>query len=182
MNKKYLFLLVSVFCLVFTGAVEAAAIKVTPAEIKIESRKGELIQREIIIENPDQNVALYEVYSDNFSNWVSFTPASFVLESKESEKVILSAKNDELGLFYTTISVKAKPMTENGLKMNSGVKIPLEIAITENGIGVFTASVAGALDREIPVKNLFYIIIICILALGLALVLLKKKGINPLQF
>jgi len=75
-SMKYILLTILFLCLVATH-VQAVAIKVFPSEIKIETESGVSIKKEILIENPSANVALYEVYADNFSDWVKLKPESF---------------------------------------------------------------------------------------------------------
>ena len=123
------------------GFAQAAAVKVKPSEVRAEVKSGVLARQEIIIENPDDNVAFYEVYLDNFSNWIKIKPESFILESGEFQQVVLEIENEETGVFSTVISVVAKPLSERKFKANSGVKIPLEIRIVKEEKSIFLASI-----------------------------------------
>lgn len=120
--------------------VEAVSIKVSPSEIKIKTA-GNSVKKEITIENPGNNVALFEIYVDNFSDWIKISPESFVLNGNKSQKVVLEAKNEETGIFLTMVSVVAKPLSDKEFKAAAGVKIPLEITFSEKGEGVFVASI-----------------------------------------
>jgi len=130
------------------GFVFAIGLKVKPNELNMQGTMGSVVRREIVVENPDNNVALFEVYPDNFSDWILVKPASFTLESGKSQKVILEVKAKETGVFFTDISVVAKPLADSRLAVNSGVKIPCHITISERA-GAFTAFLAGFWNKKI---------------------------------
>lgn len=170
--RKILPILIIIFFLT-ANFVEAVAVKVNPSEIKIEAN-ADLTKKEIIIENPGNNVALFEVYPDNFSDWIRIEPESFILESGKSQKVILEIKNKEIGIFSTMISVVAKPLSEREFKANAGVKIPLEIRIAQREKLNFLAAISQSIKIFREPKNLIFIFII-ILILTLAGILIKRK-------
>ncbi len=154
--KKILLILI-IFSFFVGGFVQAIAVKVKPSEIKIEVKPGVLIEQEIVIENPDNNVAFYEVYLDNFSSWIKAKPESFILESGESQEVILEIKNKERGIFSTMISVVAKPLSERKFKANSGVKIPLEVRIGEKEKSYFLANISQIFKLLLKSEIIIYI-------------------------
>jgi hypothetical protein len=166
---KYI-LLITLFFYLATTQVQAVAIKAIPSEIKIKTESGTLIKKELLIENPSATVALYEVYVDNFSDWIKVKPESFTLESGESQKIVLEIKNEENGIFSTTISAVARPLSQRKLKANSGVKIPLEVRISERE-GVFLASVSKVFKGE----NLIYFLFIILLLALTGIFLVKKE-------
>lgn len=165
MYFKIIILALIVFLLA-ANSVQAIAVKIQPSEIEIETKPDILIQEEIIIENPDNNVALYEVYVDNFSDWIKIKPESFTLESGGLQKIILKIKNKETGIFSTMISVVARPLSERKFKAGSGVKIPLKIKISKSGVNRISNSLIWIL----------YIIFSC--SLLLVLFLRKKKKLK----
>lgn len=171
--RKILPILIIIFLLV-ANFVEAVAVKVSPSEIKIEANAGVLTEEEIIIENPGNNVALFEVYLDNFSDWIKTQPESFILESGKSQKVILEVKSEEIGVFLTMISVVAKPLSERKFKANSGVKIPLEIRVAQREKVNFLASVSQSFIDFFKSKNSIYFFSI-VLILALAGIWMKRK-------
>lgn len=175
--KKFFPILIITFFLV-ANFVEAVAVKVKPSEIKIEAEVGVLTKEEIIIENPDNNVALFEVYLDNFSDWIKIKPGSFILESKKSQKVVLEIKNQETGIFSTTVSVVAKPLSERQFKANSGIKIPLEIKISEERAGFWLASILRSFGKLAEnQQNLIYISSIIFILVLFGLLARRKNKI-----
>ena len=171
--RKILLILIIVSFLI-AGFAEAVALKVRPSEIKIETNLGILAKEEMIIENPGGNVALFEVYLDDFSDWIKIKPESFILESGESQKVILEIKNEERGIFSTMISVVARPLSERKFKANSGVKIPLEVRSTEREKIPFLAAISQNLIDFLKSKISIYILGI-ILVFTLAVIWIQRK-------
>ncbi len=171
--RKILLILIIISFLA-ANSVQAVAVKVKPSEIKIEANAGVLIEHEIIIENPGENVALFEVYLDNFSDWIKAKPESFVLESGEMQKVILEIKNEEIGVFSTMISVVAKSLSERKFKANSGVKIPLEIRVIQREESNFLAAVSQNIKRFLDSRSLIFVFSI-ILVLVLAIICIKRR-------
>lgn len=140
MCKKYILFLLVITALITGSFANAISLKVSPAEISITVVKGELSQTQLTVENPANDVAIYEVYADDFSDWVIINPSSFILESRAKKEVIVQFKPSEQGVFSTDISVVAKPMTDSRITTNSGVKIPLVINVSVNEtVKLFTA-------------------------------------------
>jgi len=155
--KKILLILI-LFSLLAGGFVRAVAVKVRPSKIEAEIKAGVLSEREILVENPDNNVAFFEVYPDNFSDWIKAKPESFILEGGESQKVVLEIENKETGVFLTMISVVAKPLSERQFKTNSGIKIPLEIRVSEREGLYFLANISQFLKSPLGFKAIIYIL------------------------
>lgn len=172
MRKKILILIIISF--LAANSVQAVAVKVRPSEIKIETNNQVLTEEEITIENPGDNVALFEVYLDNFSDWIRIKPESFILESGESQKVILAIKNEETGVFSTMISVVAKPLSEKEFKANSGVKIPLEVRVVQKEKSNFLAAISQNIKVFLNSRSSIFILGI-ILILALVGIWLKRK-------
>ncbi|MEK7658954.1 MAG: hypothetical protein AAB352_03770 [Patescibacteria group bacterium] len=175
MVKKYILILVAIFIFAasYAGAV---SIKVSPSEIKIKTGTNS-VKKEITIENPGNNVALFEVYVDNFSDWIKINPESFILNGGKSQKVALEIKNKETGIFSTMVSVVAKPLSDKEFSAAAGVKIPLEITFSEKGAGVFAASVLDSFSRIYKNQKylIFLFLIIFIVFIFFAIIRLKKK-------
>ena len=162
----------AIACLFSWGFAKAVALKVSSAELKIQTNSGQTASKEIVVTNPDNNVAFLSVYPDEFSDLITIKPESFVLESGQSQKVVISAKSQQAGVFFTYISVVAKPLGEQKLKANSGVKIPIEIRISSNKSGsVFLASLGGFLEKEIPV----WLLILVLGAIALCFLVKRKR-------
>ncbi len=172
---KKIFLIISL-CFI-SLSVQAVAIQIQPSELKIEADVGVLTKQEIIIHNPDNNVAFYELYMDTFSDWIKIQPESFILESKEYKEVILEIKSKETGFFKSTLSVLAKPLSERKFKAESGVKIPVEIRINESK-SYFLANIVHALNLTQRSKAIIYYILSLLLILTLIILYIRKKNLG----
>lgn len=173
--KKILLILVLTSFFV-TGVVQAIAVKVRPSEIKIEVDSGVLTKQKIVVENPDNNVAFFEVYPDNFSSWIKMKPESFILESGESQQVFLEIKNKETGVFLTMISVVAKPLSERRFKANSGVKIPLEIRIGEKERPDFLADIFQNLKASFGADAIIFVSGLVLILILFGIWIRKRKS------
>jgi len=166
--KKYILFLLVVSVLLTGGFASATSLKVSPAEINIIAVVGETGQAQLTVENPANNVAIYEVYADDFSDWIIISPASFILESQAEKEVLVQFESDEQGVFFTDISVVAKPMTDSKITTNSGIKIPLQVNVSaDKTVRLFTV--------KMPLLPTGYILIF---VFGLFLILafaLRKK-------
>lgn len=165
LSIKSFICLVVLFWLLSVDFALAVALKAQPSEFILEAPLGESLIQELIVENPDENVALYEVFPDNFSDWIKAKPASFVLEAGQSKKVAVEIQTKEKGLFSTNLSVVAKPLSDNIIKANSGIKIPLSVKVAPVERSHFAAALFTASDDSFfsPVFSFL---------LGVALVLL----------
>jgi len=176
MSKVLPFLIIFSFLVV--DSAQAIAVKVRPSEIKIEVEAGILAKEEITVENPDNNVALFEVYLDNFSNWVRVKPESFILEGGKSQKVVLEIENKKTGIFSTMVSVVAKPLSERKFKANSGIKIPLEVRVVKGERINFLADVSQTLIGFLNLENLVYIFSVFLILFLVGIWIKRKKGIS----
>lgn len=178
MKKNLLILILIIISFSVANSVEAVSIKVSPSEVKIET-SASLTKKEITIENPGNNVALFEVYLDNFFDWVKINPGSFVLEGGKSQKVNLEIENKESGVFFTTISVVAKPLSEREFKANAGVKIPLEIRVSEKKANFWMASVLGNFKELLKnQQSLIYIFGVILILVLFGLLMKKNKKVK----
>jgi hypothetical protein len=153
----------------------AVSLKVSPSEIEIKAQEGKKAEAEIIIENPGENVALFEVYPDDFSDLIKASPSSFTLEAGEKRGVILISQNKESGVFSTYLSVKASPLAGGKLSASSGVKIPLRVVIQERQASDFLGLVAFIQSGG---NNGFVLILFCLLSgfsAGLALFFHQRR-------
>ncbi|MFH1894327.1 MAG: hypothetical protein ABH813_00255 [Patescibacteria group bacterium] len=175
MKKNFLIPIIFLF---FTADfVQAAAIKVFPSEVKIKTESGVLAKGEITVENPTEDITLYEVYADDFSDWILPKPESFFLKAREKQRVVLEIKNKDKGVFLTYLSVVAKPLSERKFKIDSGVKIPLEIRISEGEEGFLLAKISQNFIDFLKSKNSIYIIILVLIAAaaGVWIKIVKKN-------
>lgn len=151
------------FCM--PASIRAAGLRVWPAELKVQAGQGMLKRAELVVENPNANAALYEVYLDNFSDWIKIKPESFILESGESQKVLLELKAKELGIFSGLVSVLAKPFSEREFQTGAGVKIPLAITVVQGPERVFLANLTQAIGHFFGTGLLFWTVLLVLAAL-----------------
>lgn len=114
-------------------AASAVGLAVRPPELNLVADMGGQTTVALTVENPSREVALIEIYTDELEKIVKVSPASFLLESGDKQRVEISVKPAEAGMFRTNISVVANPLSEIGFRASGGVKIPLVIqASSEN--------------------------------------------------
>jgi hypothetical protein len=131
MFKKTAFSTITIFLLT-TTVVHAVGVSVVPSKLKVESTINEIKKIQITIKNPSSKVSIYDVYADDFQSWIALEPSSFTLEAGETKKVALSIKPQQQGIFSTNISVVARPLSPREFQANSGVKVSLQIKVSEN--------------------------------------------------
>jgi len=117
------------FFLLSIGIVHAVDVSVTPSRISITAKPGQLTKESLEIKNPSGLVSIYDIYVDDYSDWLKITPKSFTLEAGETKKISLEIRPVQTGVFATQISVVAKPLSSREFQANSGIKIPLEIKV-----------------------------------------------------
>ncbi len=111
--------------------VSAVGVSASPSRLMVEAIINLPTTAELTIKNPSDKVGIYDVYIDDFSSWIIPSTSSFTLEAGETKKVALTVKPQNTGVFSTNISIVAKPLSEREFQANSGVKVPLEIKVTE---------------------------------------------------
>ncbi len=114
----------------------ASGIKVDLSKLEITAKTNELISEEMMVTNPTSDVQLFKVYTDDFSDIIKATPASFTLEAGAEKKVIITIKaiSDQKtsGILKTNLSVVARPLAETKFETNAGIKIPVSVSILES--------------------------------------------------
>lgn len=176
-NKGIVIFILIAFFLFMASSAKAVALRVWPSEIEIKTEPGILVEKELNVENVGRNVALFEVYPDNFSDWIDIRPESFSLESGESRKVVLRLNNKEKGIFSTMISVVAKPLSQRQFKAGSGIKVPLEIRISGQEKEMFLAALSSVFSGEVLSKSLVYILAGNSVLILIIILLLRQRGV-----
>jgi len=170
MIHKIIIIVIGIF---LAGTASASALKVAPPSLQINSALGKPGQEAVTIENPGLDVALFEAYPDDFSEWINVNPTSFVLNPGEKKKVQVSANFEKQGVYATTLSIVSKSLSSLEFKVNAGVKIPLEIKVSEAGSGAWLASVLDSFEGLFKKQgHLFYGALIVII---LILLIIKKR-------
>ena len=150
------------FLFILPFRVQAIGISVSPAKLEMEVFANEEKEAELQIKNVSSNVALFEVYLDDFESFVKARPSSFVLESQEEKRIKIKINPQEAGRYLTKISVLARPLDKKELQIGSGVKIPLEIEVGESKKTKFSDFILGKIGIiDLPVY--FYFIVLVLL-------------------
>lgn len=163
MFKKFLLLTIFIILLSPT-AVSAVGVSVKPSKLKIEALVNELTSVSFEVKNPSDIVSVYDVYLDDFSDWIKPAPSSFTLEAGESKKIRLQIKPQNEKIVGTIVSVVTRPLSDRKFQANSGIKVPLEI------------NVITPIKSEEPFLDptrLIYLIDAAITLIVLALILVK---------
>jgi hypothetical protein len=158
---KLKFKIILIFAGIFlTANVSASALKITPSSVHLEGVSGKTEQKIITIENPGSDVALFEVYIDDFSDWISVNPTSFTLNPGEKREVLISANSRNQGIYATALSVVSKPLSSRKLQANAGAKVPLEIKINASPSRISLLASVGQNLKIIFSKNNFAFLLI----------------------
>lgn len=162
-------LLLIIFFLLPLG-VNAIGISASPATLTMYGDTKEIITIELLVSNPSHDVAVIDIYADNLDEIISISPTSILLSSGDQKKIGITARSKDTGLFKTTISVVATPVSSYAFKASSGIKVPIEISVTDKNSNVATvlASLPGA------VQSLGLIALFGIIGL-LSLLFIKRK-------
>ena len=136
MNLTRLILILGGFFLPLAAA--AVGVAVNPARLEVFGRSGQERVETILVSNPARDVAIFEIYPDEFEAMIRIAPASFVLESGDQKKVTIKIAGTAAGRFETLVSVIARPLSESAFNAASGIKIPLsiEVAPTEKSLAL----------------------------------------------
>lgn len=110
-----------------------AGIKVSPSKLTLQIPAGRTSSLELTVSNPTSDVQIFEVYPDDFDEYVSALPSSFTLEAGGTKpvRVAVDTRNHKTeAVLQTNLSVVGKPLAEARFQANSGIKIPVQILIT----------------------------------------------------
>lgn len=136
--QQILLIVLLLSSLTFFTTAKAVGVAVTPAEIVMKSRVNDLTTVRLLVKNPSSDVAVFEVYPDEFASFVKANPSSFTLESQTEKMVTIEVTAREEGQFSTALSVVARPLASNAFQAGSGVKVPLLIT-TKTASGLAAA-------------------------------------------
>ncbi len=139
-------------------SANAAGIEVSPSKLDF-TVSGASASQNILVANPTADVQIYQVYPDDFAEFIKTNPASFTLESgaRKTVEVTVSASSPDNKLpeiLATNLSVIGKPLADARFSVATGVKIPL------------TAKVSTAKQKPTGYKNIlgFGALVIILLA------------------
>ena len=175
---KKILILILVFIL-FPALSQAAGIQISPSKMDFMVEiGGEPVFKELVVVNPTADVQVFEVYPDEFSEIIKANPASFTLEAGARKIVIVKIDPAKIEgpskILRTNFSILGKPLIETRLQTNTGVKIPLSVAIEH-------IIIENESNKRIS-PRLFYAILI-VVALGFGsithLIFNKKRNDRP---
>ena len=166
--------------IVLASNASASALKVTPSSLHFEAVSKKTEQKTITIENPGSDVALFEIYPDDFSDQISVNFTSFTLNPKEKKELSIYANFKDEGIYATFLSVVSKPLSQRKFETNAGVKIPLEIKVLKNKSNFWLASISENFGRLFKnQQNLIYIFGIILILILAGFLFVKKKKEKP---
>ena len=109
-------------------SVFAIGVSANPPHLELN---GEL-SAEITVANPSRDVAVFNVYPDEFKEIIKVSPASFVLEGGDEKRVKVTISPLERGKFETTLSIVSEPLLKSSFNASSGLKIPLVFTVEKS--------------------------------------------------
>ena len=131
--------LLALSSLLFAFPAGAVGVAVNPAEVNMVAVVGEATTVRIKVTNPSSDVAVFEVYPDDFAAVIKVSPSSFTLESGAEKYVTIEVTIPQSGQLSTVLSVVARPLASNAFQAGSGVKVPLSIIAKEGSTGLASA-------------------------------------------
>ncbi|OGF69954.1 hypothetical protein A3H65_02850 [Candidatus Giovannonibacteria bacterium RIFCSPLOWO2_02_FULL_45_14] len=158
-------LVIAIFFLA-VSSVYAIGLSVSPPELNASGTIFKAASAKFTVKNSSNEVALFEIYPDDFTGEIKISPESFVLNPGDKKEILAEAGFKKSGKYRTDISVVAKPMTGSSLKAAGGLKIPFTADIGEE-----RSTQLGLLMSSINMETL--IILSAIFALGILVFGLK---------
>ncbi len=175
-NIKLKIKIILIFAGIFlAGNANATALKITPSSINFDIVLGKTGQKVITIENPGKDVALFEVYPDDFSDLISVNPSSFTLNPEEKKEVAVFANFKNEGIFASAISIVSKPLSNRNLQTSAGVKVPLEIKVIASSKNPFLASISQGFKMIFLNNNFIFLLIFFGMLAAIFSFLIKKS-------
>ena len=157
---KIIFKIILISAGIFLAAgVNASALKITPSSIHFDAVLGKEEQKNITVENPGKDVALFEVYPDDFSDFISVNPSSFTLNPGEKKEVAVFVNFKNEGIYATSLSIVSKPLSNHNLQTSAGVKVPLEIKVIISSESPFLASINQSFKMIFSKNNFAFLLI-----------------------
>jgi hypothetical protein len=155
--------------------VSAVGVSVSPPRLEIISVAGRETNREIVVSNPSRDVAIFDIYPDDFVSEIRISPESFVLESGDQKKVAVAVTPKNVGRFETNISIVARALSDSAFNAASGVKIPLNVEVGRDSSRLALASSALPISaRTVMVFGYVILVVMYVWFLKFAFGYLKK--------
>ncbi len=128
--KKIILVLGAVF-IWWPSLVVALGVEANPAHLKLVTNSQGRVETVLTIANPSTEPGLFALSIDDHQSWFKIEPAELRLEAGERRAVKISIKADKSGQYSTWLSVVGYPLDTRAFKAGSGVKIPLNLSVSE---------------------------------------------------
>lgn len=158
---KNIFILLTLFFLPLSA--QALGVSVSPS--KLEIIQSENSKTSLIITNISTEPISVSVFSDDFKDYISISPAQFELLPEEKTKVniLTSFDNKEALIKRTDVSIVSFALDKQSFNAASGIKIPLSVYIMNkqfqwSGATVFLRVFFGVLLLLALLKFFFWLI------------------------
>lgn len=118
----------------------ASGIAVSPAKLEIFAALGKSATSQMWVKNPGTEVQIFEVYADEFAEFLDVNPNSFTLEPQEQRSVAVRLNEKfwnhsraRSQILQTELSVLSLPLKDlpGGFTANAGVKIPVTLEVRD---------------------------------------------------
>lgn len=180
MKFKILSILFSIFFLFSFALVSAAGIGVSPSSLILKLEVGESKETKILVYNISQEAGIFQVFPEQFNDWIKIIPDNFRLEAGEKKEVEIRVSAKGKGTKTTNISILFAPLDRSSFGINSGIKIPLNLTV--NGREpLFLASISWVLNQNL-FRIGFGILAICLIGIFLLIYLEKKKTMKKQKY
>lgn|SRR3989338_7846747 len=113
----------------FTPFVSAVGIGLSPSSITAEVRVDRTHEQTIIVQNISGKPAVFELFSDDFETWFSFSESNFALDVNGIKEVLVKIDPDLAGEYETNISVVSFLSETKTVNTGSGIKIPVKLSV-----------------------------------------------------
>ena len=145
-TQLYAFTTTLLVFLLLPKCVYALGISVIPSDIHIEARQNKETVTALTVQNPSNETAIFEVYPDDFYNWIRVEPKNFILENKQKKIVTLRVVPQQSGVYSADISVTARSLSAQSLRADSGIKVPFTLTVVKKSTSGDTRLVRWVLD------------------------------------
>ena len=135
----------------------AVGVSVSPATLRMETRVGKETIARFTVWNPSKEVGLFSAYPEEFEEFITLIPSSFVLESGEKREVLVTGKRREAGIVRTAIAIEGRMLGAPALGVGGGVRLPLSLEVNETR-NALTAAVASAAAPTLFVLTLLILL------------------------
>lgn len=137
----------------------AVGLSVSPPELNASGTIFKAARTRFTVKNSSNEVALFEIYPDDFTDEIKLSPESFILNPGDNKEISAETNFKKSGKYRTDISVVAKPIAGSSFKAAGGLKIPFTADIGEE-----RALLSGLLISSVSRETLIVLSVILALA------------------